>query len=116
MRIKEKFLLIIIPLILFIGCNTNILINAEFTNLTPAEIKMKDTSYLMTEDIVSKNDIDKQIGKVTKIYAIVSYLEADDPYKNPNKIFKIKNKNIEEVIAIQVNGKIYKAIAKESSN
>ena len=53
-------------------------------------------------------------GKVTKINAVVSYMEAEDPYKNPNKIYKIKNKNTEEVIAIEVNDKIYKAMYKKS--
>lgn len=90
--------------------------NAEFTNVTPAEIKMKDAVYIMTEDIVFENDIDKQIGEVTKVNAIVSYLEINDPYKNPNKIYKIKNKNIEEVIAIQVNDKVYKALVKKIFN
>jgi hypothetical protein len=115
MRIKERFLLMLLLLTLLIGCSTSTLKNAEFTNVTPAEVKINDTVYLMTEDIVFEKDMDKQIGKVTKVNAIVSYIETDNPYKNPNKIYKIKNKNIEEVIAIQVNDKIYKATAKESS-
>ncbi|WP_391122403.1 hypothetical protein [Psychrobacillus sp. L3] len=94
--------------ILLSGCNSTKLSSAEFTNTTPAVIKMDNLTYLMTDEVLSTNEVEEQIGKITKIYAIVSYPEDQDPYKSPSKIFKVKDINIEESIAIQVNDKLYK--------
>ncbi|CAG9609113.1 hypothetical protein NEOCIP111885_02854 [Pseudoneobacillus rhizosphaerae] len=94
--------LIFISIILS-GCNTNNLSDAEFTNLTPAEIKMDNSTYLMTDEVLTTNEVEEQIGKVTKILEIVSYSEDQNPYKNPNKIFKVSDESVEKVIAIQVN-------------
>jgi hypothetical protein len=98
--------LIFISIILS-GCNTNNLSEAEFTNLTPAEIKMDNSTYLMTDEVLTTNEVEEQIGKVTKILEIVSYSEDQNPYKNPNKIFKVKDESVEKAIAIQVNDKLY---------
>lgn len=98
--------LIFISIILS-GCNSNNLSDAEFTNLTPAEIKMDNFAYLMTDEVVTTNDVEEQIGKVTQIQEIVSYSEDQNPYKNPSKIFKVKAISVEEAIAIQVNDKLY---------
>lgn len=95
--------------ILLSGCHTNKLSNAEFTNLTPAIIKIDNLTYLMTDEVLSNSEVEEQIGKITKIVTIVSYSEDQNPYKSPNKIFKVKNINIEEAIAIQVNNNLYKA-------
>jgi hypothetical protein len=98
--------LIFISIILS-GCNSNNLSDAEFTNLTPAEIKMDNSTYLMTDEVLTTNEVEEQIGKVTKILEIVSYSEDHNPYKNPNKIFKVKDESVEKAIAIQVNDKLY---------
>jgi hypothetical protein len=98
--------LIFISIILS-GCNSNNLSDAEFTNLTPAEIKMDNSTYLMTDEVLTTNEVEEQIGKVTKILEIVSYSEDQNPYKNPNKIFKVKDESVEKAIAIQVNDKLY---------
>jgi hypothetical protein len=104
--------LIFISIILS-GCNTNNLSDAEFTNLTPAEIKMDNSTYLMTDEVLTTNEVEEQIGKVTKILEIVSYSEDHNPYKNPNKIFKVKDESVEKVIAIQVKDKLYIANIEE---
>ena len=36
-------------------------------------------------------------------------MENDNPYKNPGKIFKLKDIEIEEGIGVEVNDKIYLA-------
>ncbi|WP_391115775.1 hypothetical protein [Psychrobacillus sp. L3] len=100
---------LILVSILLSGCNTNKLSSAEFTNTTPAVIKIDNFTYLMTDETLSTNEVEEQIGKVTQIHEIVSYSEDQNPYKSPSKIFKVKDKNIEEAIAIQVNNKLYKA-------
>lgn len=102
--IKIGFILtsIILP-----GCNSNNLSDAEFTNVTPAIIKMDNFTYLMTDENVTTNDAEEQIGEVTQIHALVSYSEDQNPHKNPSKIFKIKDITVEEAIAIQVNDKLY---------
>lgn len=91
------------------GCNTNKLNSAELINLTPAVIKMDNFTYLMTDEVLSTNEIEEQIAKITQIHAIVSYSEDQNPYKSPSKIFRIKDINVEEAIAIQVNDNLYKA-------
>jgi hypothetical protein len=95
--------------IMLSGCNTNKLSNAEFTNLTPAVIKIDNLTYLLTDEVLATNEVEKQIGKITSIQEIVSYSDDQNPYKNPGKIFKVKDMNIEEAIAIKVNDKLYKA-------
>ena len=93
--------------IILSGCNSTNLSEAEFTNVTPAVIEMDNLTYLMTDEIVTTNEVKEQIGEVTQIYALVSYPEDRNPYKNPSKIFKIKDYSVEEAIAIQVNDKLY---------
>lgn len=93
-------------------CNTNKLSSAEFTNTTPAKIKIDNLSYLMTDEVLATNEVEEQIGKITRIKAIVSYSEDRNPYKSPSKIFEIKDINIEEAIAVKVNDRLYKAYIK----
>lgn len=93
--------------IILSGCNSNNLSDAELTNFTPAVIKMDNFTYLMTDENVTANEAEEQIGEVTQIHALVSYSEDQNPYKNPSKIFKIKGISVEEAIAIQVNGQLY---------
>ncbi|MFF2752990.1 hypothetical protein ACFVR1_04420 [Psychrobacillus sp. NPDC058041] len=95
--------------ILLTGCNANKLSSAEFTNTTPAVIKIDNLTYQMTDEVLSTNEVEEQIGKITRIHEIVSYSEDQNPYKNTSKIFKIKNINVEEAIAIQVNNSLFKA-------
>lgn len=104
--------LIFITIILS-GCNSNNLSDAEFTNLTPAEIKMDNSTYLMTDEVVTTNEVEEQIGKVTKIQKIVSYSEDQNPYKDPSKIFRLKDVSVQKAIAIQVNDKLYLANIEE---
>lgn len=98
--------------ILLSGCNTNKLSSAEFTNTTPAVIKIDNLTYLMTDEVLATNEVEEQIGKITRIQEIVSYSEDQNPYKSLNEIFEIKDINIEEAIAINVNDKLYKAYIK----
>jgi uncharacterized protein with ATP-grasp and redox domains len=94
---------------LLIVCSANKLKNAGLTNTTPATVTMNDSTYILTDETLTQNEIDKQIGNITKVIEIVSYLESDDPYKNTKKIFKMKDIKVEEAIAVQVNEKLYKA-------
>ena len=95
--------------ILLSGCNTNKLSSAEFINLTPAVIKIDSLTYLMTDEVLATDEVEEQIGMITRIQALVSYSENQNPYKSPSEIFEIKEINIEEAIAIKVNDKLYKA-------
>jgi len=95
--------------ILLSGCNTNKLSSAEFTNTTPAVIKIDNLTYLMSDEVLTTNEVEEQIGKITQILALVSYSENQNPYQSPSKIFEIKDINIEEAIAIKVNDKLFKA-------
>jgi uncharacterized lipoprotein NlpE involved in copper resistance len=119
MKIKRKSiitLLALLTLFSLIGCSEKSLKKAEFTNTTPAQIKMNNTVYFMKDVILSADDIDNQIGEITKVNEIVSYLDADNPYKYPNKIFKVKEKDMEQVIGIQVNNIIYEAMVEKTPN
>ena len=61
----------------------------------------------MTDEVLTTNEIEEQIGKVTKIQEIVSYPEDQNPYKKPSQIFKVKDISVQKTIAIQVNDKLY---------
>ncbi|MEH7111739.1 hypothetical protein V7124_05065 [Neobacillus niacini] len=104
--------LIFISIILS-GCNSNNLSDAEFANLTPAEIRMDNSTYLLTDEVLTTDEVEEQIGKAAKIQEIVSYSEDQNPYKNPSKIFKVKDVSVEKAIAIQVNDKLYIANIEE---
>ena len=103
----NKIITISLILIFLSGCISTILSDAEFMNVTPPIIEMDNLTYLMTDIVVTTNEVQEQIGEVTQIYAVVSYPEDRNPYKNPSKIFKIKDISVEEAIAIQVNDKLY---------
>lgn len=105
----RKAIGLLFVVILLAGCNTNKLSSADFTNLTPAVIKINDFTYLMTEEVLSTNEVEEQIAEITQIHTIVSYSEEQNPYKSVDEIFKVKGVTIEEAIAIQVNDKLYKA-------
>jgi hypothetical protein len=49
----------------------------------------------MTDEVLATNEVEEQIGKITRIQEIVSYSEDQNPYKSPSKIFEIKDINIE---------------------
>jgi hypothetical protein len=100
---------LIFVFILLTGCNTNKLSSAEFTNTTPAKIKIDNLTYLMTDEVLDINEVKDQISKITRIQELVSYSKDQNPYKSPSKIFEIKDIDIEEAIAIKVNDKLYKA-------
>ena len=98
---------------LLIGCNRNTLSSAEFTNTKPAVIKTNQTTYILTDNILENNEVGRQIGKIDKVYTIVSYLDEDNPYKNLSGIYQIENIKIEEEIAVQINDKLYRAKIKK---
>jgi hypothetical protein len=104
-----KALVFLLFFILFLGYSTNKLTNAEFTNTPSPMIKMNDATYVMTEEILPADNVEEQIGKITKINTLVSYPPDKDPYENPSRIFKVKDIEIEDAIAIEVNFKLYKA-------
>ena len=109
MRLKKLSLILILGFTLFLGCNTTNKIKGDFTNITPAEVQIKETTYLLTDEIISNEDVQEEIGAIAQVHEIVSYMENDNPYKNPGKIFKLKDIEIEEGIGVEVNDKIYLA-------
>ena len=42
MRLKKLSLILILGFTLFLGCNTTNKIKGEFTNITPAEVQIKE--------------------------------------------------------------------------
>ena len=62
----------IITIGLIFGCNSANFSNAEFTNLKPAVIKMDNLTYVMTDEIVTTNEVEDQIGefKSTQLFLI----------------------------------------------
>ena len=113
MNLKMRGLMLLLIFTLLSGCSTKKLSNAEFTNVPPPTIKMNNYTYVMTEVTLSTNDVEEQIGKVTKINVVASYPPDKDPYKNPRRIYKVKDIKIEDAIAIEVNGKLYMAKIKK---
>ena len=109
MRLKKLSLILILGFTLFLGCNTTNKIKGDFTNITPAEVQIKETTYLLTDEIISNEDVQEEIGAIAQVHEIVSYMENDNPYKNPGKIFKLKDIELEEGIGVEVNDKIYLA-------
>ncbi len=110
--LKKVITILMFVSLVLSGCNKNELRSAEFTNTTPAVIKIDNLTYLMTDEVLATNKVEEQIGKITQIHAIVSYSEAQNPYKSPSEIFEVKDINIKEAIAIKVNNKLYKAYIK----
>lgn len=113
MKLKKLSLILILGFTLFLGSNITNKLKCEFTNLTPAEVQINEATYLLTDEIISNEGVHEKIGEITKVHEIVSYMENDNPYKNPGKIYKLKNMEIEEWIGVEVNNRIY--IAKKQS-
>lgn len=96
-------------------CNVdNELKDATFINAEPSII-LNEIEYTLTNEILDESELEKSpIAKITDIDIIVSYIDEENPYKNPNLIYKIENIDIESKIALEVNDKIYLANKKDS--
>lgn len=102
---KKTTVIIIVLIVLSIFVvNVSSLEKAVFINVKPT-IRMGDIEYLITNDIISSDKLIKQVGKVTQIIELASYM--DNPYKNPSRVYKIKDKKIEEEVALKMNSKFY---------
>ena len=99
-----------------LGYHILFLHKAEFTNLTPARIRMDNRVYRMSEEILPADAVERRIGTVTKVVLLVSYTEDANPYKNPKRIYKVKGREIHEAIGVEVNNKIYRAESQEASS
>lgn len=114
--VKKRLLFIAVLLIAFISIMYSVSIErAVFINVKPT-IEMGGIEYIITEDMISKEKLGKQIGKVTKVILLVSYLEENNPYKNPNGIYKIKDRNAKDEVALEMNGKFYIARFNDNLN
>lgn len=110
-KIITTFLVLIILLGVFLGFRSS-LKEATFENLEPT-IYFDKTEYVVTNKTISEDKLDEQIAKVTQSIWIVSYTDEQNPYKNPSEIYKIKEQNISEAVALKMNGKFYVAKIKK---
>lgn len=105
---KHKLLLILSAIIvahcLVIGIHYFSMEKVTFINTSPI-IKMNDKWYIVTKEILTKDKLGRQVGRVTKYVKAASYIE--EPYKNPSKVYEIKDKSIDEEVALKMNGENY---------
>lgn len=107
MKLKKLPVILILGFTFFLGCNITNKLKGEFTNLTPGEVQINEATYLLTDEIISNEDVQEEIGEITQVHEIVSYMENDNPYKNLGKIYKLKDIEMEEGIGVEVNNRIY---------
>lgn len=107
---KNRLIVLFWAVILLCGCEHNGMYKAVFTNTKPAIINMNGVTYSLTEEELKEDLIQREVGKVDRINEVVSYLEEDNPYKNIEGIYSIKDEKVVEKIALKINNKIYVAV------
>lgn len=75
-----------------------------FINAKPS-IMLNDIEYTVTQNTLLRKEVGMPFGRVTKVIELVSY--SENPYKKLRWVYKIKNKDIQEEVALGMNGIIY---------
>lgn len=76
----------------------------------PSSIAWDNTSYGVSKTEVSKDDIGKQLGEIKRKKEPVPIKNGDaNDASVGSKLFEIKGIDIKEAVAIERNGKVYKA-------
>jgi len=96
--------LALLGIFLFNVCNSS-LKEATLTVGSENIVEMDNIKYIVDKDTISKDNLDGKIGKVKKFVTVGS----PDPkgYKNATNIYKIKDKKIEDQVALEWNGSFY---------
>lgn len=100
--------------VILYGCGSKNMKDAVFTNVKPS-VTIDSREYIVSQNATDKDQIEKQIAVVTKVNNIVSYPDETNPYKNIGKIYKLKNENENNKVAVEINGILYIA-EKESGD
>jgi hypothetical protein len=106
-------LLLFTPILLFAGCKINNRNNnSNVTILCAPTIQWNNTNYVVTANIVLQDDIGEQIGSIEK--NVKKFPKENDEANNDievgTKLYKIKNENSSEAIAIKYNDRYLKAL------
>lgn len=111
--IKILLPLLLLSVIVILVVDNSSLKKASINNLPEPTVTMEGVKYKVTKEEVSQAELEAKIGKITEFYAMVSYLEGNEPFKSPigNKIYKLKGYDSKEVIAVKLNDKFYRAKA-----
>lgn len=90
---------------MLVGCTT------KTSNETyPAAIVWDSIKYGVSQTEVSKDELGKQLGEIKRIKEPMTIENGDSNCISiGSKIFEIKGIDTKEVLAIEENGKIYKA-------
>ena len=100
-----------IALFIFVGCSSGFSYGVEL--VYAPTIHWNDTDYTITPNTeVAAEDIGEQINTVKKIVKKVpkENCEANSFIKVGSKLYRIKDENIRESIAIKINDKYMKAV------
>lgn len=107
MKINITILLILLLSLLSTGCS-NSMKKAELYIASDILLEIDNVKYKVNMfHILSEDNIDKQIGEVAKVIP----LDTPNPnsYRNPKNIYSLKNKKVEDEVALEMNGKLYLA-------
>ncbi|QOY34650.2 NisI/SpaI family lantibiotic immunity lipoprotein [Anaerobacillus isosaccharinicus] len=99
------------------GC-TNTNSQSSYPSLPYGDAVVWDNkAFSVTEEIVSPDSLDMEIGEVKRYIDGNKQLPEKDLDSTiapvGSKLFKIKDMNLKEVLAIELNGKFYKAVHSE---
>lgn len=111
--IKILLPLLLLSIIVILVVQNSSLKKASIDNLPEPTVTMEGVKYKVTKEEVSQAELEAKIGKITEFYAVVSYLEGNEPFKSPvgNKVYKLKGYDSKEIIAVKLNDKFYRAEA-----
>ncbi len=109
--IKILLPLLLLSIIVILVVQNSSLKKASIDNLPEPTVTMESVKYKVTKEEVSQAELEAKIGKITEFYAVVSYLEGNEPFKSPvgNKVYKLKGYDSKEIIAVKLNDKFYRA-------
>lgn len=112
---KTLFSLIFIMIVFSSGCSTNQ--NVVIHSWAFEFVTWNHEVYKMTADVIPDSDLQEQLGIIKKYSTYESTKIPNlfsNKYEKGTKLFKIKNINTDESIAVSTkDGTIYKAIKQE---
>jgi hypothetical protein len=112
--VKNGFLLLILVTIILqlMGCSKGGGVEVVYA----PTVRWYDTNYTITSNtLMAKEDIGEQINTIKKVVKKFpkENCEANSPIEVGTKLYRIKNENITEAVAVEYNGKYLKAVITE---
>lgn len=105
---KPMLIICLLSMFMFAGCTSKA--GSSTAGQYPIAVAWNDISYGLSVTEISKDELGKQLGEIKRKKEPMP-IENGDANDTPvgSKLFEIKGVDAKEAIAVEINGKAYKA-------